>query len=54
MSSNISFLLGAGISIPAGLDSTVDLTNKILVGDQIVREASSYYQKHIQQLLCSG
>ena len=42
--SNIVFLFGAGVSIPAGMPSTADITQRVLCGDGVARHTDgSYY-----------
>lgn len=43
MTLRIAFLLGSGISIPVGLPSTKDLTEKIMDGEGIKRETDGTY-----------
>lgn len=40
---NICFLLGAGISIPAGLPSTDEITERVLSGNNIRRYSDENY-----------
>jgi len=40
---NISFLLGAGISIPSGISSTQEITDRILSGNNIIKCGDSSY-----------
>ena len=45
-STRIAFLLGSGISIPAGMPSTEGITERIISGKNIVRETDgTYYEK---------
>lgn len=39
----VAFLFGAGISIPAGMPSTTDLTNSLLTGERVTRESDMSY-----------
>lgn len=53
---NIAFLFGAGVSLPSGLDNTIQLTEKILKGENIIRLSGNYFYddnpekfKHIRE-----
>lgn len=43
MKKKIAFLLGAGISIPAGFPSTGEITSRILSGERVTRHTDSTY-----------
>jgi len=43
MATKIAFLLGAGISIPAGLPSTSEITSRILSGDGVIHHSDGTY-----------
>ncbi len=43
MKTSVMFLLGSGISIPAGFPSTSDLTTQVFAGNNIVRGTDSRY-----------
>lgn len=39
----LAFLLGSGISIPAGLPSTTEITSRVLSGENVIRHTDSTY-----------
>ena len=39
----VAFLLGAGVSIPAGLPSTVQITEQVLSGAGVIRHTDGNY-----------
>ena len=43
MCNQLSFLLGAGISIPASMPSTYDLTKQILTGENCIKHTDDIY-----------
>lgn len=43
MATKIAFLLGAGISIPAGFPSTSEITSRILLGEGVIRHTDGTY-----------
>jgi hypothetical protein len=43
MNKSIMFLLGSGISIPAGFPSTTDITDNVMSGNRVIRHTDSRY-----------